>query len=290
MIFQDPTTTLNPVLPVGRQVTEGQVAHGQIPKRMARAAGDRTAARGRYRRSRRARASVPAPVLGRHAPARRDRDGDGGPPQADHRRRADDRARRHGAGAGAVAARRAPGRDRRRGHADHPRSRRDRRGRAPGGRDVWRPHRGNRAGRRHLRAAAPSLHGRIAAEHPAHRQRRASGSVPIPGQPPTPSAPAVRLQLPSALPDRARTAALCRGGPRRCSPPAARICRRATMPTRSRPCSRRHARPSRRPRSRNRRALRRCAAARRRSPAGVLSRSGPACCAAGSGGCGRWMA
>ncbi|KAB0268624.1 ABC transporter ATP-binding protein [Microvirga brassicacearum] len=31
-IFQDPTTTLNPVLPVGRQVTEGQVAHGRLSK------------------------------------------------------------------------------------------------------------------------------------------------------------------------------------------------------------------------------------------------------------------
>ncbi len=30
MIFQDPTTTLNPVLQVGRQVVEGQVAHGRI--------------------------------------------------------------------------------------------------------------------------------------------------------------------------------------------------------------------------------------------------------------------
>ncbi len=30
MIFQDPTTTLNPVLPIGRQVIEGQVAHRQI--------------------------------------------------------------------------------------------------------------------------------------------------------------------------------------------------------------------------------------------------------------------
>jgi len=29
-IFQDPTTTLNPVLPVGRQITEGQVAHGRL--------------------------------------------------------------------------------------------------------------------------------------------------------------------------------------------------------------------------------------------------------------------
>ncbi len=37
MVFQDPTTTLNPVLPVGRQVIEGQVAHGQV------APGDATA-------------------------------------------------------------------------------------------------------------------------------------------------------------------------------------------------------------------------------------------------------
>jgi peptide/nickel transport system ATP-binding protein len=29
-IFQDPATTLNPVLPVGRQITEGQVAHGLL--------------------------------------------------------------------------------------------------------------------------------------------------------------------------------------------------------------------------------------------------------------------
>ncbi|WEJ34039.1 ABC transporter ATP-binding protein [Devosia sp. SD17-2] len=31
-IFQDPSTTLNPVLPVGRQITEGQVAHGLLAK------------------------------------------------------------------------------------------------------------------------------------------------------------------------------------------------------------------------------------------------------------------
>ena len=30
MVFQDPTTTLNPVLPIGRQLIEGQVAHRQI--------------------------------------------------------------------------------------------------------------------------------------------------------------------------------------------------------------------------------------------------------------------
>ena len=31
MVFQDPTTTLNPVLPIGRQVIEGQIAHGLVP-------------------------------------------------------------------------------------------------------------------------------------------------------------------------------------------------------------------------------------------------------------------
>ena len=38
MIFQDPTTTLNPVLPIGRQLIEGQIAHRQITR-------DRAAAR-----------------------------------------------------------------------------------------------------------------------------------------------------------------------------------------------------------------------------------------------------
>ncbi|MEP6969302.1 MAG: ABC transporter ATP-binding protein, partial [Betaproteobacteria bacterium] len=37
MVFQDPTTTLNPVLPIGRQVIEGQVAHGQIGRGQAQA-------------------------------------------------------------------------------------------------------------------------------------------------------------------------------------------------------------------------------------------------------------
>jgi peptide/nickel transport system ATP-binding protein len=35
MVFQDPMTALNPVLPVGRQVTEGQVAHGVLAARAA---------------------------------------------------------------------------------------------------------------------------------------------------------------------------------------------------------------------------------------------------------------
>ena len=39
MVFQDPSTTLNPVLPIGRQVIEGQVAHQQVaPGRAAQRA------------------------------------------------------------------------------------------------------------------------------------------------------------------------------------------------------------------------------------------------------------
>jgi peptide/nickel transport system ATP-binding protein len=31
VVFQDPSTTLNPLLPVGRQIVEGEVAHGRLP-------------------------------------------------------------------------------------------------------------------------------------------------------------------------------------------------------------------------------------------------------------------
>ena len=68
---------------------------------------------------------VPAPVLGRHAPAHRDRHRARLPAEAADRRRADDRARRHGAGGHPAAARPAAPRDRALGHPDHARPRRD---------------------------------------------------------------------------------------------------------------------------------------------------------------------
>ena len=37
MVFQDPTTTLNPVFTIGRQLTEGQIAHGMLRADQARA-------------------------------------------------------------------------------------------------------------------------------------------------------------------------------------------------------------------------------------------------------------
>ena len=36
MVFQDPTTTLNPVFTIGRQLTEGQIAHGRLRGDQAR--------------------------------------------------------------------------------------------------------------------------------------------------------------------------------------------------------------------------------------------------------------
>ena len=35
VVFQDPSTTLNPLLPVGRQITEGEMAHGRLRERDA---------------------------------------------------------------------------------------------------------------------------------------------------------------------------------------------------------------------------------------------------------------
>ena len=67
---------------------------------------------------------LPARVLRRHAPAGRDRHGDGQRPRGDHRRRADHRPRRHRPGSGARDPRDRAGGDRRGDGAHHPRPRR----------------------------------------------------------------------------------------------------------------------------------------------------------------------
>ena len=94
---------------------------------------------------------VPARVLRRHAPARDDRDGAGQRPEAADRRRADDRARRHGAGADPRADRAPAERVRHRGRRDHPRPRRRGRGGRRDRGDVRRPDR--RARRRPTRSS-----------------------------------------------------------------------------------------------------------------------------------------
>ena len=121
-------------------------------------ARDRGPGAGRDPARRTARRRLPAPVLGRHAPARDDRDGADQQPGDPDRRRADDRARRDDPGAdpapdGAPPAGVSDGdRD------DHPRPRRRRRARGRRDRHVRRPRGRAGEGRRPLREAGDALH------------------------------------------------------------------------------------------------------------------------------------
>ena len=148
MIFQDPMTSLNPVYtrrladrradPGPRGRVEGPGARAG-PIELLGAVGIPNAAPAGRR--------LPAPVLGRHAPARDDRDGALVQPRPADRRRADDGARRDDPGADPRADRAAQVRLRLGGRPDHPRHGRGRRRRRPRRGDVRRPGR---------RAAAPS--------------------------------------------------------------------------------------------------------------------------------------
>ena len=94
MIFQEPMTSLNPVLTVGRQLTEPPEIHlGMTPAAVARP-GHRAARHGRHLGSGAAPAAVSAPVQRRDAAADDDRHGAGLQPRAHPGRRAHHRARR----------------------------------------------------------------------------------------------------------------------------------------------------------------------------------------------------
>ena len=100
MIFQEPMTSLNPAFTIGEQIVEGLLRHRR--DRPRRGAAQRAIEMLRARAHPGARAAlrrVSAPALGRHAPARDDRDGARLRAAPADRRRADDRARRHDPGA-----------------------------------------------------------------------------------------------------------------------------------------------------------------------------------------------
>jgi ABC-type dipeptide/oligopeptide/nickel transport system ATPase component len=146
MVFQEPMTSLNPVHTIGRQIVEAMRAHsGHVGAGGARAR-HRSAGAGAHPVGRAALRRLPAPSVGRHAPAGDDRHGAGLRTGAADRRRADHRARRDHPGADPRTAARpaaAPG------HGDpdhHPRPRRDRRTGRRGDRDVRRPDRRERTG------------------------------------------------------------------------------------------------------------------------------------------------
>ena len=144
------------------------------------APGGQPARRGRPARAGPDRQAVPARAVRRHAPAGGHRDGHRQRARPAHRRRADDCAGRHRAGADPRHAGRGPPPDRRGDDPDQPRPGRGRRGGGPGHGHVRGPGGRVRAGRRGVRRAADAVHGRPAglaavadrAARPAGRDRR----------------------------------------------------------------------------------------------------------------------
>ena len=198
MIFQEPMTSLNPVLTIGEQIAESVRLHLELDRKAAHAR--MRSACWNWSRSRcrgAARERISAPALGRHAPARDDRAGDGLQPDPADRRRADHRARRHDPGPDPGADGPAAEGDRHEHAVRHPQSRRGRAVRRRGRGDVCRADRRIGAGARPVRPARASLHarpaglpaGRGAAARHAGAGRQASALVAIPGQVSSPFAP-----------------------------------------------------------------------------------------------------
>jgi len=73
MVFQEPMTSLNPVLSVGRQITETVEQHSRVDRAAARKRAIELLRPGRHRRSGPPPQTISARALGRHAPARHDR-------------------------------------------------------------------------------------------------------------------------------------------------------------------------------------------------------------------------
>ena len=99
MIFQEPMTSLNPVLSVGRQLTEAIRAHRDVGAAAARAAALEALAAVRISEPERRLKQYPHELSGGMRQRVMIAMALAGRPEGADRRRADDRARRHRAGA-----------------------------------------------------------------------------------------------------------------------------------------------------------------------------------------------
>ena len=200
MIFQEPMTSLNPVLTIGLQIMEPLFIHKGMSEARGARPRRRALADGRHLRRAAAARPVSAPVLGRHAPAGDDRDRARVQSQADHRRRADHRARRHDPGADPAPDEGAVARARHRDGGDHPQPRHRRALRRPGERDVRGAPRRAGNGEKRVREAAASLHRRPAALGAETRPAARSEARDHRGSSAQPAGAARRLPLRAALP------------------------------------------------------------------------------------------